>query len=372
MSYGFSIVVMTPSEILQSACWDTNLRSSYPPSNEDLAQLLSIVLQTYDPVSAYGIAIKPILTEWNAPWAALLRLNEDGNLVCAFSTDESLIGRIQSVEMPVTNLFGSAIRPDMVEHDAASSIFRSLTDGHCRTSIAYLTIAHGKERFLILLAGLEGGKPFRIETCQATMAGSLLASARIMEMLHQSRRERTELEQRLAELQARQDELHLKASHDDLTGLPNRSFTRTLVEKRLSHRGLEGRLALAFIDLDDFKRVNDTYGHSVGDELLRNVAERLRAGTRDSDICGRIGGDEFVICIDDPHRPIDAAAIFSRISELVGRPFEIENQSISCSASIGVALYPQQGTTFEALLRAADTAMYRAKKRGKGGLSIGE
>jgi cyclic di-GMP phosphodiesterase Gmr len=300
------------------------------------------------------------------------RFDDHGDAICVFSTDRFMVGQTSSIKVPAATLFGPACGPEMIEHEAVSSIYGSLTSGYGNATVAYLPIERGKHRFLLLLADGPGGKPIRIETDQLPAITTLLGCARMTEMLHESVRKQADLEQRVEYLQAREDELNFNANHDDLTGLPNRGFTKTLVENRLSQRGLEGRLALAFVDLDDFKRVNDTYGHIVGDELLRKVAERLRAGIRDSDICGRIGGDEFIICVDDPLRSIDAEGIFSRISNALRQPFEIEGRQISCSASVGVALFPQNGTDFKTLLRSADGAMYRAKKHRNGSVVIEE
>lgn len=339
---------------------------------DDLALQISTVLECRDPSSAYEIAISHVLVDRAGCWAALLRFDDHGDAICVFSTDRFMVGQTWSIEVPAATLFGPACGPEIIEHEAVSSIYGSLIPEHDNPAIAYLPIEHGKHRFLLLLADAPGGKPIRIETDQLPAITTLLGCARMTEMLHESDRKQAELEQRVEYLQAREDELNFKANHDDLTGLPNRSFIKTLVENRLSQRGLEGRLALAFVDLDDFKRVNDTYGHIVGDELLRKVAERLRAGIQDSDICGRIGGDEFIICVDDPLRSIDAEGIFSRISNVLRQPFEIEGRQISCSASIGVALFPRNGVDFETLLRTADAAMYRAKKHRDGSVVIEE
>lgn len=373
-SHEFCSVIMKQSGYSQLA--HCGLNSIDLPDDatcrDGLAQQVSAVLECRDPSSAYEIAISHVLVDWAGRWTTLLRFDDHGDAICVVSTDRSMIGQTWNIEVPAATLFGPACGPEMIEHEAVSSIYGSLTPGHGNAAIAYLPIEHGKHRFLLLLADATGGKPIRIETDQLPAVTTLLGCARMTEMLHESARKQAELEQRVEYLQAREDELHFKANHDDLTGLPNRSFTKTLVENRLSQRGLEGRLALAFIDLDDFKRVNDTYGHIVGDELLRKIAERLRAGIRDSDICGRIGGDEFIICVDDPLRSIDADGIFSRTSNLLRQPFDLEGRQISCSASIGVALFPRNGTDFEALLRAADGAMYRAKKHRNGSVVIEE
>ncbi|MGN6704356.1 MAG: diguanylate cyclase domain-containing protein, partial [Burkholderiaceae bacterium] len=126
----------------------------------------------------------------------------------------------------------------------------------------------------------------------------------------------------------------------------------------------EQMLALMFIDLDHFKPVNDGFGHGVGDLLLQNVAQRLRESVREADTVARLGGDEFVVLL--PH--IDrhgAATVADKILDSLARPFLIAGESFRISSSIGIALYPEDGSDETRLIRNADAAMYRAKERGR-------
>jgi diguanylate cyclase (GGDEF)-like protein/PAS domain S-box-containing protein len=152
------------------------------------------------------------------------------------------------------------------------------------------------------------------------------------------------------------------AYHDALTGLPNRTFFLGLMGEAIK-RARRNRtcLALLFIDLDDFKPVNDTFGHHVGDLLLKAVAERLQASVRKSDTVARIGGDEFTVIQAELKDAATARLLARKLAQSVGQPYMIRQHRISIGASIGVAVYPADGLGQESLLDRADRAMYRAK-----------
>lgn len=157
------------------------------------------------------------------------------------------------------------------------------------------------------------------------------------------------------------------AHHDALTNLPNRALLRQRLEEALSyvHRG--SQLAVLYIDLDHFKRINDTLGHSTGDELLKAVAERLRACTRDIDMISRLGGDEFAIVQTALKQPSDAGALAQRIrDEIIGTPCEVNGHQIAIDLSFGISLSPNDGTDVDQLLKSADMALYGAKSDGRG------
>ena len=161
-------------------------------------------------------------------------------------------------------------------------------------------------------------------------------------------------------------DLERLARYDSLTGLPNRSFFLDTLERTLSRASRrEARAALVFLDLDGFKAVNDRLGHAAGDAVLQAVADRLRAGTRTSDLVARIGGDEFTVLVQDLARPDDAALVARGLLDRLVRPVAIGDDEISLSASAGISVYPEDGTDAQALLRHADLAMYRAKNEGK-------
>ena len=162
------------------------------------------------------------------------------------------------------------------------------------------------------------------------------------------------------------NELARRAHYDDLTGLPN----RTLIMSQIRHafenaRRHKRHVALFFLDLDNFKGVNDSLGHAAGDALLCQAAERLRNAGRQNDMAARLGGDEFLVISEDLQRPEDAEVIAHKIARLFQRPFVLEGREVFATTSIGIALYPQDGQETEVLLRCADTAMYHAKSTGK-------
>jgi diguanylate cyclase (GGDEF)-like protein/PAS domain S-box-containing protein len=156
------------------------------------------------------------------------------------------------------------------------------------------------------------------------------------------------------------------AQFDPLTGLPNRALLAdrfTLMITQARRRGAS--LGVLFIDLDDFKMVNDTQGHAAGDELLKETARRLQSALRDGDTVARISGDEFAVILSDLARPDDAAIVAQKILDRLAAPVEIRGQEAAVTASVGIATFPADGDNAEALLGAADAAMYRAKQSGR-------
>ncbi|WP_248802950.1 putative bifunctional diguanylate cyclase/phosphodiesterase [Pseudomonas sp. MWU13-2100] len=169
--------------------------------------------------------------------------------------------------------------------------------------------------------------------------------------------------------QANQELIHL-ALHDTLTGLPNRVLLADRIDQAMNKATAEGGcFALMFIDLDGFKPVNDAFGHHMGDQLLREVALRLREDLRSQDTLARIGGDEFVLLVQLVE-PDDALQVASRQVSLISRPFRVGEQDLQISASLGIVLFPGNGQTAEELLMNADAAMYHAKGAGKNGHSF--
>jgi diguanylate cyclase (GGDEF)-like protein len=155
------------------------------------------------------------------------------------------------------------------------------------------------------------------------------------------------------------------AHYDALTGLPNRTFFREQMDRTLAFTRRRGHCALLFIDLDQFKHVNDTLGHRCGDEVLAAVADRLRGLVRESDIVARFGGDEFVILQAPVTRREEIDALAKRIVEAIAMPYEIDVHQIVIGASIGIALAPADGDNADVLLKNADMALYRAKAEGR-------
>ena len=163
-----------------------------------------------------------------------------------------------------------------------------------------------------------------------------------------------------------QERLARHAYFDALTNLPNRvSFQRRMEEAiRIASRS-GGKFAVLYMDLDGFKRVNDSLGHAAGDALLSVVADRFRACVRDGDTVARLGGDEFTMILPDAHRPSEVSFIASRVLASIAAPIHVPGQEVLIGVSMGCAVFPDDGTSFEELARAADHAMYQAKKGGK-------
>jgi len=166
---------------------------------------------------------------------------------------------------------------------------------------------------------------------------------------------------------ARDERLHRQAHYDPLTSLPNRLlFLDRLAQEIATVSAGLGRGALLYIDLDHFKRVNDTVGHAAGDQLLTIVAQRLRSCVKDGDTVARLGGDEFTVILRNVADPDAARSIADRIIESLQLPVNIGGKDHYVAASIGITLFPDDGHTIEELMRNADTAMYRAKELGRG------
>ncbi len=162
-------------------------------------------------------------------------------------------------------------------------------------------------------------------------------------------------------------ELEKRAQFDELTGLANRSlFAEQLTRAIGRSQRKSAPLAALFIDLDRFKSINDTLGHDIGDALLCQVAERLQSNLRVGDFCGRWGGDEFVVCLEDFGEAGNAAAAAQKLLLVLSERYEIGNSEVYATPSIGISMYPDSGDTAEQMIKAADVAMFEAKKRGGG------
>jgi diguanylate cyclase (GGDEF)-like protein len=175
---------------------------------------------------------------------------------------------------------------------------------------------------------------------------------------------------RFAAIQLQHDARRLEflAHHDTLTGLPNRAMFQERAREAVAHaRRHDKTVAVLFLDLDNFKEVNDNLGHDVGDGLLRVIASRLRSCVRGDDFIARIGGDEFCVLLQEIAEPREAAAVAQKLIHELGKGYRVGEHELSCGASIGIACVPQDGQDVATLLRLADAAMYRAKEAGRNG-----
>ncbi len=161
------------------------------------------------------------------------------------------------------------------------------------------------------------------------------------------------------------------AYHDTLTGLPNRLLFADRLALAMAQAHRRGRrLGVLFLDVDRFKVINDSLGHSVGDRLLKALARRLAGTVRDEDTVARLGGDEFILLLPDASEAADVVNVAEKILESVRKPVRIDESELFVTASIGISLYPDDGTDPEALVKNADTAMYRAKEQGRDNVSV--
>ena len=171
----------------------------------------------------------------------------------------------------------------------------------------------------------------------------------------------------ISSIKEAESRLNYLAHHDVLTGLPNRRLYMANLDQELERaKRHKEKVALLFLDLDRFKIINDTLGHSQGDRLLQTVAERLKKCVRGEDTVARIGGDEFTIIVSEISHAEDAVLIAEKIIESVAEPIQIDIQQVTTSTSVGISIYPDDSTNSEGLMKTADTAMYHAKERGGG------
>jgi diguanylate cyclase (GGDEF)-like protein len=169
----------------------------------------------------------------------------------------------------------------------------------------------------------------------------------------------------------RHQQLDHLAHHDQLTGLPNRLYLQANLPGAINEARAKGAvLAVLFLDLDRFKHVNDSRGHETGDKLLKTVAQRVRATVRAEDVVVRMGGDEFVVILKDVQSTARVNETAERINQALGAPMVVDGRTLVTTVSIGVALYPHDGTDMGELLRHSDTAMYQAKDRGRNNFQL--
>ncbi|MDX5334610.1 MAG: diguanylate cyclase, partial [Marinobacter sp.] len=163
-----------------------------------------------------------------------------------------------------------------------------------------------------------------------------------------------------------EEQIRQLAYYDALTGVPNRRLLEDRLEHAIRHAHRKDMLlAVMFIDLDQFKEVNDTLGHAVGDELLLQFTTRVRDYLREDDTLARLGGDEFIVLLPELDKLSDVIQVAERLIELNRNPYRINNDNIQIGSSIGISLYPEDGTTVQELLHGADIAMYRSKRDGR-------
>lgn len=235
--------------------------------------------------------------------------------------------------------------------DTAQGLWGLLVQAHAEHLLLY--VVDTAPLVLAVFAGFAGTRQDRIRLFNQELECQVADKTRsLWQALEDARR-------------AHETVLHM-AHHDALTGLPNRSLLRQRIDQAITQARCSGHLtALLFLDLNKFKSVNDTLGHEAGDTLLREVAERLTRCVRADDTVARMGGDEFVILLVDLGHVGDAEAVRRKLLETVAEPMTIAGRRLVVTASIGLGVYPEHGETGDALMRAADVAMYQAKTAGQ-------
>jgi len=172
---------------------------------------------------------------------------------------------------------------------------------------------------------------------------------------------------RTDQLKVSESKLHRLAHYDPLTNLPNRNFLEDRFYYALEHARRDDKVVgVLFLDLDHFKNINDTFGHTVGDKLLQDVAKRILSCVRSSDTVCRLGGDEFIIVLESLHDENECLSVAQKIVESFQVPFDVSGKSIVVTCSVGISVYPKDGVDMVSLLRNSDSAMYRAKEQGRG------
>jgi len=271
------------------------------------------------------------------------------NLAGVYRT--TLDGQILDCNDSFARMFGYASREEVLSHPAWD-FYQSAEDR--KATLARLKEWQTLSNYESCLRRRDGGLVWVLEN------GSLVPD---------SKGELSVIEGTLIDITERkraEEQVKHLAFHDVLTGLPNRLLFNDRLTMALAQAVRKRqRLAVLFFDLDRFKMINDSLGHSVGDDLLRRVAERVKESIRDADTVARLGGDEFIVLVPGIGSEDDAAKVAQKILEGIRIPFVLEQRELFATTSIGVALYPNDGEDVETLVRNADTAMYRAKDQGR-------
>ena len=215
---------------------------------------------------------------------------------------------------------------------------------------------------------LEKSLAMRAQAYQSQIKAKLLTQA-IMQIENSKKNLQTLNETLASEIAARkkvEEKIRYMASHDELTGLPNRALFQDRLKTSLNLAvRYKHKLAIMFIDLDGFKAINDSLGHKAGDLLLQEVARRLQATVRVSDTVARMGGDEFIVLLNNVESAEDAEPVAKKILASFGQPIMLANHGAEIGGSIGISIFPDHGSDTDKLISNADAAMYDIKKTGK-------
>lgn len=265
-------------------------------------------------------------------------------------------GRIESANPAAEKMFGFT-RGQMAGLDLGELMPPGQRDHHQRFFDAYMS-----GLFPTLMGRLVEGSGIKRDGAIFPMEIS------VSELRHGRHRLFTAILRDISERKESEDRIRRLAHHDSLTGLPNRNLLNDRMNHALARvKRHGGRMAVLYVDLDHFKPVNDTLGHEAGDYVLREVSLRLASCVRSSDTVARVGGDEFVVVVEEIQRPGEAALVARKIVEIMARPIDYHGHDCVIGASIGVAVFPDDGSSMEEVCKAADIAMYRIKHSGRNG-----
>ncbi len=265
-------------------------------------------------------------------------------------------GRIESANPAAERMFGFS-RGRMAGIDLGELMPQDLRERHQHFFDAYMS-----GLFPSLMGRLVEGVGLRQDGSTFPMEIS------VSELRHGRHRLFTAILRDISERKENEDRIRRLAHHDSLTGLPNRNLLNDRMNHALARvKRHGGRMAVLYVDLDKFKPINDTLGHEAGDHVLREVARRLAGCVRSSDTIARVGGDEFVVVVEEIARSNEAALVARKIIEALSRPIAYEGHDCLIGASIGVAVFPDDGASMEEVCKAADVAMYRVKHAGRNG-----
>ena len=320
-----------------------------------------------DPFAGVFVALREVF-EFSA--AVVLSETDSGQLECVVADPEPLIDSRWIAGPFLCKVLGGRVATTLTNEALLEWSPPPAPTLSPRQPALYLPVGMGGRRGLMILLRALGEEGFERRHVVLARKFAILASLAFATRAHrQYVAESRRLRSLATRLQQSQALLTHRANHDALTDLPNRSYIQELFHDAVAGRCSGERIALAFVDIDDFKRVNDLYSHGVGDALLKAIASRIRACIRSGDQVGRVSGDEFVILIRSRKGIQEIEAMAERLLARLKDPFDLDGYELSSSATIGIALFPDHGDTFDSLRRAADIAMYTGKQAAKGSVS---
>ena len=352
--------------------------------------------QTFDLAAQDGLTVDPWTTYPNGKPKTLLMMHravllgpEKHRGIIAFINDQVNLGEqpenlLQMEAMRYTRVPATTFTLEghpVVENPAATDTYPPARFGsatHCPFVARFANAEEGQACLEKVQAGEEGRWDYIMQTSNGHRRHSLdirrtrhpLNGDFLFLVVEYDFTERYEALQAVEDARAR---LHDMAMKDALTGVHSLRYMQEAVQTQIAHAARHHhKLWLIFVDLDEFKSVNDRLGHAAGDTVLREVAQRLQSVVRNEDLLARIGGDEYVVLLSDAETEADAQAVAERFMEVLKKPITVLDHTLYVSASMGIAGYPNDGEDMDALLKAADKAMYRVKHGGKDGFVFAE